>query len=324
MTDLADAIASINKGVGDLKDGADKLSSGASSLSSGSSTIADALNTLSTESQRLANASEAINIGLNPPPTPGQPQVSLPEALNGISSGLDTLRGGYINSFGALSNSINNFPNGIEQTQIEALLLYNKDSPESLATINSLISFYTYAMTVKGTYDDDNVGKFLNTDFPDALEDTSQNIADIAVSAGGIATLATDYNRFHVGLTGYLDGVRKLSDEYGAFNSGVSSLAGGASELAEGISKLHDGTGKLEDATSDMSIQIEDEIDELLDIYTPKDFQRVSFVSEKNLLVDSVQFVIKTEGIRIPEEVVETDDNQVSKSFLDKFLDLFK
>ncbi|NLL91109.1 MAG: YhgE/Pip domain-containing protein [Ruminococcaceae bacterium] len=360
MTDFADAIASLNKGVGDLKDGADKLNTGASSLSSGSSAIADALGTLSSAASDLVNGSEYIAASLNTISTSlssaQMPDLSqlpqLLQALNDIADGLDTISGnitalknGYNAAFGALSGSINDIPDTvITQQQLDNLVNANSGSQENLATINSLISYYSAATIVKGTYNDVDINTFFSS-LSGTLDAMSASISTISgnirtistaiansLSGGGdltqliagISALNTAYIDFHNGLTNFAAGVSGLSNEYGAFNSGVSSLAGGASELAKGISKLREGTGKLEDATSDMSIQIEEEIDELLDIYTPKDFLQVSFVSEKNLLVDSVQFVIKTEGIKIPEKIVDTDDTQVSKSFLDKFLDLFR
>lgn len=49
-----------------------------------------------------------------------------------------------------------------------------------------------------------------------------------------------------------------------------------------------------------------------------------SFASSKNTNVKSVQFVIKTDEITIPEEEeVVVEENKESKSFIDKLLDLF-
>ena len=49
----------------------------------------------------------------------------------------------------------------------------------------------------------------------------------------------------------------------------------------------------------------------------------VSFVSDKNTNVDSVQFVIKTAAVKKEEVVEEEPEKEAPKSFLEKLKDLF-
>lgn len=65
----------------------------------------------------------------------------------------------------------------------------------------------------------------------------------------------------------------------------------------------------MREETKDMDTQITDKIDELIETVTGGDFEVTSFLSDKNTNVQSVQFVIKAEGVRlaeVSEEIVET------------------
>lgn len=77
---------------------------------------------------------------------------------------------------------------------------------------------------------------------------------------------------------------------------------------------LKDGTGQLRNETDGMDTEISDKIDEMLASFTGEDFEAVSFVSDKNTNIESVQFVIQTEAVEVEEE---------SKSFVEKLKDLF-
>lgn len=147
-------------------------------------------------------------------------------------------------------------------------------------------------------------------------------------------------------------------DSFGAFYSGlveytssVSSAASGASTLASGLATLYsntdtlknavgelyiavgtlkDGTNELKDGTGEfvsktdgMDTQVSDEIDNMLSGITGEDTPTVSFVSEQNTNVKSVQFVIQTEGISVnkPVKTVAVETEQLT--FWQKFLRLF-
>lgn len=72
-----------------------------------------------------------------------------------------------------------------------------------------------------------------------------------------------------------------------------------------------------------MDTEITDKIDELIKTVTGGDFEITSFVSEKNTNVQSVQFVIKADGIQMEEasKVMEKTPNKLT--VWQKFLNLF-
>ncbi|MBA4699571.1 MAG: hypothetical protein H2212_09050 [Ruminococcus sp.] len=64
-----------------------------------------------------------------------------------------------------------------------------------------------------------------------------------------------------------------------------------------------------------MDTQVEDSIDEMIASISGEETEIVSFVSEKNKKVESVQFVIKTAAIE-KEDVAEVTETATQKSYM--------
>lgn len=163
------------------------------------------------------------------------------------------------------------------------------------------------------------------------------NLADVKKQLDGAL-------QFTQGLKGYTEGVSQLS--IGAanlakgtseFKSSSSVIAASADELynagAElnmGIKKLRDGlasykngTEKFRKGTSGMDSEINDKIDKMLGSISGKGDKAVSFVSDKNTNISSVQFVLKTDSINIPEAPKAAASKPAEESFWQKLLKLF-
>ena len=93
--------------------------------------------------------------------------------------------------------------------------------------------------------------------------------------------------------------------------------------LCDGAQEMADGTGEFRSETSGMNDQIDEEIDSMLESIGGSMDDSVSFVSEKNTNVESVQFIIQTEAI----EAEDTDDvpagEEEELTFWQKLLNLF-
>ncbi len=126
-------------------------------------------------------------------------------------------------------------------------------------------------------------------------------------------------------------------DNFGVFYSGlvsyteaVSSAASGASEIKVNTDKLYDGTTELAkgtkefvNKTSGIDTEISDEVNDMVSSISKSDAQVVSFVSDKNTNVTSVQFVIKTSAIeKVTSNSSETEET-VNLTFIQKLLRLF-
>ncbi len=158
---------------------------------------------------------------------------------------------------------------------------------------------------------------------------------NLSALAGGINQLVDSYEELDSGIRDYTDGVAQLAAGYSQVMEGVSFLAEGSRELVSGSGELYEGTAELYDGvtalcdgaremadgtgefraeTADMDGQVEEEIDSLLESIGGSMEDPVSFVSEKNTNVDSVQFVIQTEAIEVEEteEVVAVQEEELS------------
>lgn len=178
------------------------------------------------------------------------------------------------------------------------------------------------------------------------LSDTlSQLMKSTNSLSSAIQTLTKNYGIFHKGLSSYTDGVDALNQGYAELVSGISSLSAGSSALKSGSATLYqgsldlyhgmetlqngsaelsDGTSKLQEETSDMDTKIETEIDNVLSDLQGTGDSVVSFVSEKNTNVTSVQFVIQTEAIEPATEEEPLVKEEEPLTFSEKLLQLFK
>lgn len=150
--------------------------------------------------------------------------------------------------------------------------------------------------------------------------------------------------QFTQGLKGYMDGMVQLSmgatdleRGTGEFKSSSSLIASSANEiyaagfelnhaikkLTNGLASYKKGTKQLRDGTSGMSSQMNAQIDEMLGSISGNGDKVVSFVSEKNTNVSSVQFVLKTDSIKLTEEPKVAPTEPIKLSFWQKLLKLF-
>lgn len=168
--------------------------------------------------------------------------------------------------------------------------------------------------------------------------------ANLSTLADGINTLTDKYTELDSGIIAYTDGVKALSDGFSKLSHGTKILADGSkalsdgaaglmdgtnqltngiSELSDGASELSDGTSELRDKTAGLDTEVNDKIDDVLSEFESNGKETVSFVSEKNTDVKSVQFVIKTSAIEIPEVAVVEETTVTELNFWQRLLRLF-
>ncbi len=114
-----------------------------------------------------------------------------------------------------------------------------------------------------------------------------------------------------------------LYSSVGQLDVSVGELNTGVKELVDGMAELKSGTGEFKDAVSGMDTQVSDEIDSMVSSISGDDVELTSFVSDKNINIESVQFVIKTNAIE-KAKVVEAEPVVAEKlNFWQKLLRLF-
>ncbi|MDQ0233464.1 YhgE/Pip domain-containing protein [Metabacillus malikii] len=356
MSTLTKAISEVNNGVGKLKTGVGDLNTGVVTLRDGSTQYKNGLNEISGASAEIVTASQSINKGLtdisNNLKNSDEINISelqnLPKGLTQIAdgltetvNGLSALRKNYTTALNALDKAMKAIPE-YEISEEELTGLYQSGADK--AVLDKLTATYKAALTAKGTYTKVNEGfqavdttlKELSvplTEMATSLTSISSGLStslesmDITESLTalqeGMTTLSTNYEKFHTGLVSYTEGVGQLSTSYQELHAGINELAGGTGELAKGVSELHDGTNELYTETSNLPDQMQEEIDAMLDDFDKSDFEAVSFVSPNNENVNSVQFVIKTESIKLEEQETKEVKEEKEKGFWTRLFDLF-
>ena len=175
---------------------------------------------------------------------------------------------------------------------------------------------------------------------------TPQNYEKVLSAVPSLASVKTQLEgavQFTEGLISYTEAVTQLTGGASALADGTAELKSGTavlassakeiyeagesfhtavSKLRDGLAAYKDGTGELVEGTSDFDSEIEDQINGILDRVSGSDTEVVSFVSAKNTRVTAVQFVMKTEAIRLAEvEMVVEKPKKLN--FWQKLLRLF-
>ena len=124
------------------------------------------------------------------------------------------------------------------------------------------------------------------------------------------------YGAFYQGLVSYTDAVSSAA-------SGAAQIKLNMDKLYAGTTQLANGTAEFADKTSGIDTQISDEVNDMVSSISRSDAKVVSFVSEKNTDVTSVQFVIKTAAIEKPAAEAVEAPAAAPLTFWQKLLRLF-
>lgn len=363
---LTDAVSRLNDGLKQLKSGASDLKNGSEELYSGSAAFASGLKKLSVGAGGLLSGSAQIKDGLSAmavslsgagaDPDGGAGSfnlgslLKLPDGLlqlaaglDEISSGLSELKTGFAASYGALDDAVLEIP-GTAVSEGDLGRLY-QDNPDKKDLIDTLTSYYAAGLKVRGTYEAvrpalDAVGGALDEmlagigGISGALKDTAAGIrtaleSDDAVAqlrqlSEGLTALSEKYGEFHEGLTSLAAGARELSENYGALDAGIAGLTKGAGRLADGLGETADGVSELDGAVRELPEKTDREIKRLLDEYDRSDVRPPSFASGKNVNTVSVQFVLKTDKIEKQETPAAPAEPKQPATFWTRILDLFR
>ena len=139
----------------------------------------------------------------------------------------------------------------------------------------------------------------------------------------GMSTLRQGTSDLLNGALELYTGAGALEDGSAALNSGVTELVSGIAQLYDGASDFKNGTSTIRNETSDLDVIISNKISEMLADITRDSIPVTSFVSEDNVNIESVQFVIKTASIEEPVQEVAVEAPPRVLTFWQKILKLF-
>lgn len=321
LKELTDASGTIKQGISDLYDGAHTLKQ---NLGFAQYKGIMAQNGLDIDSLQAGNA-QAIN-------DLSAQIVSLQQTLDSIAN-----VPGYESQAVQLQSQIAALQNVIQLLSGNSAAIGGSESYLNNLTsgVNSLYENLGVLKTQYALFDT-KIGELAGT-----LNDM---LVKLSALSSGINELVTNYTLLDSGINEYTGGVAQLAAGYTQIVDGVSSLANGSKTLlsgsnelqngagelydgivsyCSGVSELTDGTNELYTQTSGMDTQVQDEIDEVLASIGGEETETVSFVSEKNTNVNSVQFVIKTASIEKAEPVTVDTPEEAPLNFWQKLLRLF-
>lgn len=349
---LNDGISTLNDGVVNMQEALNTLNGNSAQLTDGSAQMLDALKkiqseldkvSMSTEQiKQLTNSSSAIKNGIN-------------EAYAGSlklqsSMGYDT----YVATLKSKGLDISAVQNGntatiqqltsqIQTLSAQAAQLKNVPGQEStVAQLETMIESYTDIVTlltgnnaaITGTEQyfsalSSGSSELVNglaklsssyAEFDNAINKLASSLSEMIVKMStlksGINEMVGSYTTLDTGINDYTDGVASIVAAYAQLVSGTDSLMNGSAELS-------DGTGEFYEQTDGMDGKIRDSIDEMISSISGGDAEVVSFVSDKNENVSSVQFVIKTSAIEKAEAAQEDGNQEPKLNIWQKFLKLF-
>jgi len=292
MTELAD-------GVGDLNTGMNQLSSGGTELTSGMETYARGLARFLGALDPMSRGSEAVNAGLK--------ELS----LKGIE-----LYGGYAQLAEGIKAQL---PGDAEKAQLKMMAQMAQSPDPAQAQMGMLAQSML--------------------DQIEGLEKLSSSLTALNQGlqqyAGGVTELSGEYKALNTGVAGLAQGSNDLLQGYQDILDGSKTYTGGVSQLAEGllalskevaglpkeISRLVDGQKSLSDGIHKALRYIDD----MMGSDDAEEEMLVSFVDPESGFVSSVQFILRTPSINLPER--ERDPQEVTseqKGFIEKLFALFR
>lgn len=226
--------------------------------------------------------------------------VKLLTANNGAIGGTEQ----YLNT---LSEALQQIDGGLAQldesyTEFDSAVSSLADSLESMVTNVSALSSAINMLTDEYASLDSGINAYTS----------------------GVSDICEGYSSLVSGVSKLADGSRNLLEGADSLDKGISDMYNGVTELCDGAGELSGGTGELKDKTSGMDKEIENKIDDVIESVKGKDNGIISFVSDKNKNVKSVQFVIKTDAVEIPEAPEEFELTEEKLSFGQKLKNLFR
>lgn len=330
LTRLTDAISKLSGGARSLANGAASLNNGAVSYGTGISEISSSSEQIISGSEQIGSAlsyiacelsGEGGAAGSNEMEELMQLPAGLRQVADGLrqtSGGITQLYEGYSVAYPTLSQTISAIP---EPTQEDIVALMEL-APGNLA-LAALIQNYQAAQTVKGVWAQTQLAfEAVNENLPAlaggvstmarALESIasqielsmspSDGISQLEALAEAMGELSERYESFHEGLVDYTGGVDQLAVGWASIEEGTLDIRSGAGSLSSGLSKLNQEAGK-----------IPQQIEELLGSSDEDGFEVRSFLDERNEDIASVQFVLTTKSIELPEYESESESEPAAQ-----------
>jgi X-X-X-Leu-X-X-Gly heptad repeat protein len=294
--------------------------------------LTDAITKLADGSSELSNGAKQLQTGLDRLATEG---VTLRKGSSDILSALkqiaDNLKGidqltAEIGKVEQLKTGSDAFKQGLQQVN-EGLKQLGKDDEQTQQLLAYIQQAYAQDPSVMGLLQLYN-GKMqaLNQQLSPALDQLNTSYTQINDGITAIATSIAQLSKLQELVTG----LNTLATEYAKFDTGIQAYTGGIVDVKSGytkiqsaITQLSDGLNTMKNETSGIDTQVKDKITAAVDSFTGGTYEIKSFASPKNTNTASVQFIMRTDSITIPEKPAENKQEAPKKNVWEKLLELF-
>ena len=335
--EIFDGVAELKSGAqSDLQNGVSELKDGAAQLYDGVSRLQDGGNSLQSGAADLKNGASSLDEGVN---SLNNGIIQVQNALNALNAQSKTLKSG---SSDFLENGITALQQKVSVSAYEATISGNNldinalKNDAQIAPIITITEGYLTALSEAVNslilaYQKLNGGIAYYTDAVDKITSNYSQVSDGAAElVAGSNLLVSGTQDLYSGTDELLSGITEVYDGTGTLFDGAIELDEGVAKLLDGITTLYDGTGELKDGTAafreetaGMDAEIQDKIDELLKNITSGDMEIISFSSTNNTNIKSVQFVIKTDSVKIIEKDAADTEPEATLNFWQKLFKLF-
>ena len=344
---LTEKVNELVSAVGTLDDGASNLNSGAGALSEATGLLNSKVGELNTGVGRLSDGAGTLSNGLD---AITEKNDTLTAGAYAAYEGLCTAAGTALNAqleangMEPVTLTPSNYGAVLDDLleQMGALDVREKAYQTALQTVQEKMDKLPMDCLLteeqKAQLRDAAVQKVMASD--EVTEQIDAAVAKVSEAAGQVSALKSqldNYGTFYQGLVDYTGAVSQaatgadalktnldtLHDNTGLLESSVGTLDEAVGKLYGGTQQLADGTSEFVNKTSGMDAQIEDQINSMISSLSGGEDGPVSFVSDKNTNVSSVQFVIKTAAVEKAEAPAAEAPAEAPRNFWQKLLHLF-
>jgi len=325
--DMKSGLRDLSGGADDLSDGVDELYEGARSLAGKAGDFEDGFALFVSSFAEFDAGMEALNTGtadmaasmadLNDSAALLDAGVAaLDDGVNGVAlsnAQLEALAAGVAAKFPDADTAALAAGVAAQQTALDALTAASADLGLLSAGVSQGVgAFYTELSTTFA----DNMA-LMRASSAALYASSAELLAGAEGLSGGCRSLKS-------GISDLADGAGDLADGADKAADGVPELIDGIDDMIEGVEGLKEGIAELQ---TDGLVEMKDSLNGL-DGYLKKLADEAekygSFMDERNAAHSSVQFVLKTNGIAIPEAAPQrTPQPEEESGFLEKIGDLF-
>lgn len=274
LSKLEDGIAQLDDGINEIKQGLGDLNGGLSEYAAGIEEFGGGISSLYDGASSLSTGISELQAGLSELSGKGSELVFGAKAM--LDAAFDAANSSLSEVFGSFG--------------IEAPVL----TPETYESVlNGIITAYPQAK-------DDLEGLRAQLDaaagFYNGIVEYTQGVSS---AYDGIKSLGQ-------GASMLKDGLYELSGSSASLSEGAGELSLGLYSLSGGFNELVSGSGRLRAETAGIEEKAKNQIALFVDDFSKKysgEFKPLSYASDRNTGIRSVQFVFKTQGIK-PEKLV--------------------